>query len=538
MKKAYGRPGWSSVRDEHPVVTTQSGRIRGCMRDCNGIFRGIPYGDNCDGEHRFLPPRPVKPWDGIKDCTDIATVTMQKGMDLSQIPEALKPMMQEVFHVFTGGYDYPKEQEHCNENCLVLNVTTPGLEDTKRPVMVYIHGGGYMSGSGNVVTECCGKLLDEEDVIMVSINHRLNIFGALYLADLDEKYAESGVLGQLDLILALQWIQKNIRSFGGDPDNVTLYGESGGGMKIEHLMAMPEAEGLFKKAIIISGSIPIAAKSVEEGIAERRAVLAKLGISEGNWRDILTMPALDLLEEIDIAPMIQTNRTPFMPIADGIHLQWNESQDYSAMDCASGVAVLVGSSEEELSSDLVRNPAMTWDDVRKSLLQRECGTLQEMPGITEENVDELIQIFRTACDDTKAPWQIYTQMISSCGFLGGGAYQFAEKKAAQHAAPVWLYSMNYDTPQALLGGLRCAWHTAELPLSHRAVYYQEQEELSKTIAHAFASFARTGTPSTEELKWPAYTLEKKETMLWDKECCVKDDPYKEIHKAVDEMLAK
>lgn len=538
MKNDYGRPGWSSVKEETPIVVIESGKIRGCMRDGNAIFRGIPYGDNCDGEQRFLPPRPAKSWDGIKDCTEIATITMQKSLNLSQIPEAIKPMMQEVFHAFTGGYDYPKEQEHCSENCLVLNVTTPGLDDKKRPVMVYIHGGGYMSGSGNVVTECCGKLLDEEDVIMVSINHRLNLFGALYLADLDEKYAASGVVGQLDLILALQWIQKNIGSFGGNPDNVTLYGESGGGMKIEHLLAMPEAKGLFQKAIIISGSIPIAAKSVEEGIAERREVFTKLGTTEENWREILTMPAEQLLNGTDGMPLIRTNRTPFMPIADGVHLQWNESQDYRVMECAKDVVVLVGSSEEELGTDLIHNASITWEEVRMALLNRECDAMQELPGITEENVDSLIAVFRESCGDTKAPWQIYAQMVSSCNFLGGGAYEFATKKAAQNGAPVYLYSMNYDTPHALLGGMRCAWHTAELPLSHRAVYYKEQEELSKTIAHAFASFARTGIPATEDLEWSKYTLEKKETMLFDRECGVKADPYKEIHEVVEVMLGR
>ena len=189
---------------------------------------------------------------------------------------------------------------------------------------------------------------------------------------------------------------------------------------------------------------------------------------------------------------------------------------------------------------------MTWDDVRTGLLKQEFSVHQTLPGVTEENVDGLIRVFRDSCGDTKQPWQIYVQMISMCHFLGDGAYRFAQKRAEMErdvsgTAPVWLYSVGYDTPQPLLGGLRCAWHTAELPLACRAVYYPEQEKLSKIIAHAFASFARAGRPEVGQAdggEWEPFTAERKMTMMFDETCECRQDPYKEIHEAVDIMLNK
>lgn len=535
MKNEYGKAGWSSVVEEHPVVTVSEGKIRGLTRNKNAVFRGIPYGDCCDGPYRFMEPRPAKSWDGIRDCTRIAPVTVQNILTLDMVPESAKPIIKESFDFFTGGIPFPKEEEKISENCLVLNVVSPGLDEKKRPVMVYIHGGGYMSGSGNVMAECSDRLLDEENIVMVSVNHRLNVFGGLYLGCFDKKYESSGLNSQLDLVLALKWIKKNIQVFGGDPQNITLYGESGGGIKIEHLMAMPEAEGLFEKAIVISGSAPVCAKSKAEGEAETKEVLRRLGIAERDWEQLLTLPAEQLLQATTGMELIQEDRTPFMPTADGIHLPYNVEQKYCVYETSKNVPLLVGASEEEIASNVVADPAMTWEDVREALLKQEFAKHQRLPGVTEENVDTFIQVFRRNCGDTKPPWQIFTQMVSMSNFLGRGAYQFAVEKEHQGGAPVWLYSVGYDTPQPLLRGLRCAWHTAELPLSCRAVYYPEQEELSRLIAHSFATFARTGSPSDEKLEWPAFTAEKKETMIFDQESRWKSNPYGEIFEVIDIM---
>lgn len=527
--------GWSRVVEKAPIVNTTNGTIRGLNRNGNAVFQGIPYGDCCDGKYRFLKPRPAKRWEGIKECIELAPSAMQTKLQLKSIPQSIRKAVKESMNFFTGGISYPNEEETVSENCLVLNIVTPGLDNQLRPTVVYLHGGGYMSGSGNVVAQCCDRWLDEENLVMVTVNHRLNIFGSLYLGCFDEKYETSGLNSQLDLILALQWIKNNISGFGGDPNNVILYGESGGGIKIQHLMAMPEAKGLYSKAIVISGSIPVASKTKSEAEEETKEVMRKLGIAADNWRELLTVSAETLVRATVGMELIGQDKTPFMPTADGINLPYNKDKGYHAYCCANEIPVIVGASEEEIASNVVKNPVMTWEDVRKKLLEQEFSMHQTLPGVTEENVNELIHTFRKNSNNVKQPWQVYAQMVSMSHFLGEGAYQFAKAKAELGGAPVWLYSMNYDAPLALLGGLRCAWHTVELPLSHRAVYYPEQENLSKIIAHAFAEFARTGDPSNENLHWPEFTLEKKETMLFGRNCECLNDPYQEIHHAVQIM---
>ncbi|HJA65962.1 MAG TPA: family 78 glycoside hydrolase catalytic domain [Candidatus Mediterraneibacter cottocaccae] len=529
---------------EAPVAGTTEGRVRGCKRGGKSVFRGIPYGDRCDGEFRFLEPRPAEKREGILDCTGPAPVAMQTQLRLEDIPESFRPMIKESMDIFTGGMDCTGAAGKVSENCLVLNIVTPGTDEALRPVMVYIHGGGYMSGSGNVTAEISDRLIDEEDIVLVTVNHRLNLFGSMYLGHFDRKYASSGLNSQADLVLALKWLQSNIGAFGGDPENITLFGESGGGIKIEHLMAMPEAEGLFSKAIVLSGSVPVGAKTKEEAERETGEEMQRLGISPENWEELLTMDAAVLLEGCAGMELIRENRTPFMPCADGIRLPIEEDQGYHVYECARKVPVIVGASEEEIASDVVKNPAMTWEDVKAGLLRQDFAVHQTLPGVTEENVDDLIRAFRESCGDTKQPWQIYAQMVSMCHFLGDGAYRFAQKRAEMEervpgTAPVWLYSVGYDTPQPLLGGMRCAWHTAELPLACRAVYYPEQENLSRMIAHAFASFARTGIPRVREEDggpWEAFTTERKMTMMFDEKSQCKQDPYNKIHEAADAML--
>ncbi|QLG40495.1 carboxylesterase family protein [Paenibacillus sp. E222] len=525
----YGEKGWSLVKEANPVVEINTGKIKGFNRNGNGVFLGIPYGDNCDGEYRFKEPRPALPWDGIWDCTRYGPIAMQEQGSLEGVPEPVRKILLDYGNHFTGGIPFDKSKEYCDENCLVLNVVTPGVDEKKRPVMVYIHGGGYTSGSGAVIAAICDSLVDEEDVVIVTVNHRLNIFGGLYLGEFDEAYANSGIVGQLDLVMALQWVKNNIQKFGGDPANVTLIGESGGGIKIGHLMAMPDAKGLFSKAINISGSIPIGAKTKEQGTAETLKVLEQLGIAKEDWRKLLELPAETITDSLRGLRLIQEDTTPFYPTPDGVHIPFNVERDYKAYAVSAEVPLLVGASEEELHMDLLKNPKMTWENVRTELLNQEFAEVQSLKGLSESNVDTLIQTFRNACNDQKHPWQILVQIVSMRHFLGGGAYKSAIAKAGQKTAPVWHYMTSYDTPIPGVEGLACAWHTAELPLIFRAVYHEEAEKLSRLLAHSFASFARTDSPETDELDWPEFTMEDKKTMLFDEKCTWKYDPYKTIH---------
>ena len=460
-------------------------------------------------------------------------VAMQELTDLSKVPDAAQKVMLEYGNHFTGGITYDRGQQKRSENCLVLNVVTPGIDEKERPVMVYIHGGGYASGDGNVTASICDRLVDEEDVVIVTINHRLNIFGYLYLGGFDPQYRDSGLVGLLDLILALRWIHENIRSFGGNPENVTLIGESGGGSKIAHLMAMPEAKGLFTKAINMSGSLIVSGQTQEESHRQTLGVLEKLGDRTGSLAQ--TSGTSGGSASFGDALILRWFRKILLLLylrLTGIRLPVNPDKIYTAYNASEDVSLLVGASEEELAMNVLKNPAMSWQDVRRSLLNREFGEIEPLPGLNEENVDDFIQTFRDSCGDEKQPWQIFVQILSMCHYLGGGAFKAAMAKAAQKGALVWHYMTTYDSPFPGLAPLACAWHTADLPLAFRAVYHKEAEELSRIIAHSFAAFARTGNPQTGTLLWSPFTTEDKQTMIFDETCVCVADPYQRIHAAI------
>lgn len=527
--------GHIPAADNNPQVDTKNGRVRGFNRNGSCVFLGIPYGGPCDGKNRFKAPQPAGHWQGVRDCTAQGPVAMQQIVDMRGLAEPAKSIMEAFGNHFTGGIPYDKAQEQCSENCLVLNIVTPAVDERRRPVMVYIHGGGYTTGSGNVTSVICDRLVQEEDVVVVTVNHRLNVFGFLYLGGFDAAYSDSGLAGQLDLVMALLWIRDNISGFGGDPDRVTLIGESGGGMKIAHLMAMPAAKGLFARAISISGSIMVGARSRADGHQQALAILKQLGIEEKDWKCLFDLPAQVLLEAamaVAGQELVLADSTPFMPVADGVNLPMNPEKLYEAYEVSDGVPFLVGASEEELAMNVAVDPGMTWDMLRDRLLSRSFGTAVPMPGLNESNVDAVIQAFRHACEDHKQPWQILVQIVSMCHFLGGGAFKAAMAKAARRTAPVWHYMTAYDSAFPGPVPLACAWHTADLPLVFRAVYHEKDEALSRTMAHAFAAFARTGSPETDGLPWPAFTAEEKQTMIFDTQCGWAADPYKEIHRAI------
>ena len=232
------------------IVETTYGKIRGREREGVQIFAGIPYGEDCGGRNRFLPAAPVKGWHGVKDCTKNGFYAMQPATGV-----CASPMYGDYF---SGGHPerFGVLDEVQSEDCLCLNVMTPGADDRRRPVLVYFHGGGLAVGNGSIVLGA-DRFVKEQDIVVVGVNHRLNVFGYLYLGELDEQYKSSGLAGILDLALALRWVRDNIVAFGGDPEKVTIMGESGGGVKVNCLLNMPETKGLFRYAIIESGARPL-----------------------------------------------------------------------------------------------------------------------------------------------------------------------------------------------------------------------------------------------------------------------------------------
>jgi para-nitrobenzyl esterase len=478
------------------VVATTNGPITGKQEGGVHLFRGVPYGR----AERFARPKSPAPWSSPLACTEL-------GLRSPQAPPAFVAAEGEeanpIVQYFVGGdpRDLGLPADRDGEDCLVLNVVTPNPDGGARPVMVYIHGGGFSSGSGFAVT-LGARLVTEEDVVLVGVNHRLNVFGYLHLGDLDDAFAGSGNAGQLDLVLALEWVRDNIANFGGDPNNVTVFGESGGGMKIGTLMGMPEAVGLFHKAIIQSGS-RLGALSRDDATLGTQRMLDHLGAKPA---DLLTLTADELYQASVLA------RVPASPVIDGTVLP-RAPFEPDASPLAADVALLVGHCLDEMT---LFTAGVSEEELAKRLLlsDHELGELRAAYDATFPELSDRRRLVRIAGDSA----------------FGHAVHTQAERKAAQ-PAPVFKYVFSY-VPPAMAGALG-AFHTAELPLTMRIVRHPEMEPLSRTIAAAWAAFARTGNPTTSQLAWPPFDATARLTMVFDDAPHVESDPYGTIRRAWD-----
>ena len=270
-----------------PVVETASGRIAGVTSDGVHVFKGIPYGASTAGANRFMPPRRPEPWTGVRQATAYA------GRSPQAAANAQRPELATVWG--------PVDTLPVGEDCLTLHVWTPGLDNARRPVMVWLHGGAFSYGSANSPRYDGTRLARRNDVVVVAVNHRLNIFGHLDLSQIGgERFAQSGNSGLLDLVAALEWVRDHAERFGGDPGNVTIFGQSGGGGKVSALLAMPRAKGLFHKAIVQSGaSVRFAERERTTRLAE--AVLKHLGLKADQLDALQALPLARLQEAVEPA---------------------------------------------------------------------------------------------------------------------------------------------------------------------------------------------------------------------------------------------
>lgn len=522
-----GPAGAAPAPTPSAVVETSHGPIQGLLEDGVAAFKGIPYGAPPTGGQRFLAPQPPEPWDDVLVAADYGAPAMQM-YDRPHTGEALSMQLATVFTMRS-------DMKIDNEDCLFLNVWTPATDSSKRPVMVWLHGGGYAYGSGAWPIYDGANLARQGDVVVVTVNHRLNVFGYLHLGDvLGGAYAESGNAGMLDLVAALAWVRDNVARFGGDPGNVTIMGESGGGSKVSHLMAMPAADGLFHKAIVQSGP-GLTGVPAETADRTARAVLAELGVDPADRtatrERLLSATAADILAaataaqekagggfgDMRLAPVVDGQvlpRHPFVPDAPA------QSSD---------VPLLIGWNKDEMT---IFNTTAPW-----------FGTLTEaeLPARVEQLVGDraqaLIDVYQDMYPDY-TPTYVYNAILGDSRMFRGSV-ALAERKAVQ-AAPVYMYYLTWDTPVG--DGIFKSPHTLDIPFMFANVDKAlaltgdspEARRLEEQMSSAWIAFARSGDPGNPALPdWPAFDAGERAAMVFDVPPRVLKDPNRAARLLLD-----
>jgi para-nitrobenzyl esterase len=396
--------------------------------------------------------------------------------------------------------------------------------------MVWLHGGGYSQGSGAFIIYDGANLACRHDVVVVTVNHRLNVFGYLYLAELGgEKYASSSNVGMLDIVAALEWVRDNIAAFGGDPSNVTIFGQSGGGGKVSTLMAMPSAKGLFHRAVVESAS---AIKGVpkDQATSSAEAFLAKVGLKSNQIDELQKMPVEQLVTAMGEGGAVGGNGLRLAPVVDGHSLPRNPF-DPDAPAISSTVPLLIGSVETEVTFMRATPLDPMDDDALRAHVK------QVLRGADDAAVDRLIDVYRKGRPNIKNT-DLYLILASDATFRAGVLTE-AERKADQGAASAYMYYFTWKSP--VRDGKLRTFHTLEIPFVFDNVDLatamtgsgQERYALADKISSAWVAFARTGNPSHKGLpKWPAFDTKQRATMILSNECEVVDDPNGEERQAL------
>lgn len=499
------------------VVQTKSGKVRGYIHQGIYTYKGIPYAQ----AKRFQAPQKPASWEGVRSSLSYGPV--------SPLMTPTTQVNDEVEFVFHHDWGYP------NEDCLRLNVWTKGINDgKKRPVMFWIHGGGYTAGSSQELPSYDGEAISQKgDVVLVSINHRLNILGFLDLSDFGDHYAGSANASFYDLIAALQWVKDNISNFGGDPDNVTIFGQSGGGGKVSTLMSSPLAKGLFHKAIVQSG---VWSDFQDQATSKRigAAVLAELGLNASTVDSIQNIPydklvaagnkALQKVREQLAAegkPVGPGLRFGWGPTLDGKLLPYHMS-DPRALENCSNIPLIIGSTKNEFMASL-RNPAMknANETEVKEFLKKQWG----------DKTEAYIAAVKKAYPNDTRP----NDLMDIDAFFRPGMVQQANAKSANGSAPVFLYLFTWQSP--VMDGAYKALHCMEIPFVMNNIARceemtgggKEAYALADKMSEAWIRFARTGNPNHAGLpNWPKYTKAVGATMMFDNISVVKNHPDKEV----------
>lgn len=490
----------SARSQAEPTAETRYGKVRGAVNEGISVFKGIPYGAPTSGANRFRKPQPPQAWSGIRDANAYPSMAPQP-------PAPIRGLFASWTDPTTPG-----------EDCLGLNVWTTAVGDGgKRPVMVWFHGGDFASLSGSRSVFDGTRLARRGDVVVVTVNHRLNAFGFLYLGELLPELADSANAGMLDLVAALEWVRDNIEGFGGDPGNVTIFGQSGGGGKVATMMAMPAGKGLFHRAIIQSGTYArnahLEAMSAEAATMHAHTLLAALGLAPADARKLIELPMEALIEGTLKAAQAK-ERAVWRPVADGKVLPAGPSWP-AAPDVSADVPLMIGSTATEMSM-LMGTPRPDLFDLDDAGLRKRLSAW-----FSPEQMDEAIATFK-AKSPNATPGRLYFD-ISTAVVFRRGAWRHADLKAAQGKAPVWLYEIDWVTP--VDGGKWGSPHSMEHPFvfdnvalsaSMVGTSQAEPQRLADQISPTWIAFARTGNPNNGAIPhWPAYTVPERTMMVFD-----------------------
>jgi para-nitrobenzyl esterase len=515
---AYGNASESIAR-------TQAGRVRGVYNGRAHVFKGIQYGQPTGGENRWMPPKKPRPWAGVRDAFQLG----------NQTPQLTATMMaEEVVSLDNSPF---------SEDCLYLNVWTPALNDGQaRPVMVWFHGGGFTAGSGGDVRYDGTNLAHKHDVVVVTVNERLNAFGFLYLGQLGgERYADSGNAGLLDLVAALRWVHDNIHEFGGDPGNVTIFGQSGGGGKVSTLMATPAAKGLFHRAICESG-LNMRAVPQDAATENTRRIMDALELKPNQVEELRHVSVDKLLGAMSY--LAHTARgdlgggTRFGPVLDHRTLFRDPWTPDAPAESAS-VPMLLGSvlTEGTFMLSTPRDPMLD-----REFHERVQNGLGFGTHLTAEQATDLIALYRRNWPGV-ANTRLF-QIMTGDNWMIPNVAAVGERKSAQGGAPAYVYHWEWITP--VEGGRLGAPHTIEIPFAFDNMDVptadiitgtgQDRYAMADKTSRAWVAFARTGNPNHPGLpNWEPYSADHRAVMILNNECKLVIDPHPETREAMTRL---
>ena len=525
------------------VVELESGKVYGYSQDGVLAFMGMPYGASTGGKNRFMPAQKPEPWAGVRPALYWGPVAPQNFTSTLDAPR--------------GGWRHPREafmfrweDGNDGEDCLVCNVWTSSINDNaKRPVMMWIHGGGYVFGSDQELRMYPGdNLVRRGDVVVVSVNHRLGVMGFSNLLEFGSQYRDSTNLGMRDLVLALEWVKTNIGNFGGDPNRVMIFGQSGGGGKVSTLMGMPEAEGLFHRAAIESGS-ELTERPMEAAARLTAAIVAELGLSKATIGRMHEIPYQRIVEAAVHAPQVAAAGGARLavggiggwgPAVDGTHIP-RSPWDPTGPSYSKNVPLIVGTTRNEFFNSVQMEDASvdhwTMAEVRQRLTGGGGTGFMRASFGKASAADAVLAVARKLFPN-ETPFGLYS-VITATRTMRMNALEQARRKALQDGAPAYNYWFQRVAP--ILDGQARAHHCSELPY----VFYQTEtcstmtgggadaRALGGVMADAWIHFARTGDPNHAGMPhWPAYDPATIPTMVFNDRTEAVNDPDGELRKAI------